>query len=73
MTPPQVLCGGGLAFWRPPPMMSLKPTRVSGALGFGLLIVKVSDVVAPMEIEDAPNDLLIEGGTGGFTVMKAVA
>jgi hypothetical protein len=47
---------------RPAGSISVKPTPVSGASGFELVMVKARLVVPPSGISAAPNDLLIVGG-----------
>src|SRR5262249_8242016 len=60
--PQEVLAPGVLATCNPEGSASVNPTPVSDTVELGLVMVKVSVVVAPSRMADAPNPLLIEGG-----------
>jgi hypothetical protein len=56
---------------RPVGKVSLKPTPVSAAVVFGLVMVKVSEVVPFSGMVDGLNELLMVGGA--TTVIEALA
>src|SRR5438552_18179272 len=60
----------GVATTRPPGSVSPKATPVSATVALGLVMVKLSVVVAPRLMLAAPNALLMFGGL--ITVMLAV-
>ena len=61
--PPHVLLSAlGVAITRPAGRMSVKAIPFSATVGFGLLMVKVSDVAPFNGIWAAPNALLMVGG-----------
>src|SRR5262245_41525120 len=51
--------------------VSVNATPVSGSAAFGLLSVKLSDVICPTWIDAAPNDFIIVGAEA--TVRSAIA
>src|SRR5215470_18305804 len=69
--PQEVLAPGVAATCNPEGSASVNPTPLSATVEFGFIIVKVSVVVPPTGMVEAPNPLLIEGGP--TTVMLAEA
>lgn len=63
----------GVATTRPAGRASVNPTPVTLVELLGLVMVKLSDVVPPTAIEDAPNVLAIVGAASAFTWMLADA
>src|SRR5260221_653752 len=71
--PPQVLLRLlGVATTSPAGRMSVKAIPLSATVVFGLLMVKVSDVVPFSAIVEGLNTLAIEGGASTFTLAEAV-
>src|ERR1700722_93648 len=71
--PPQLpVSPFGVATFNPLGNESITPTPVSDAVAFGLVIVKLSDVVPFRRMLLAPNDLLIVGGATTVSVAEAV-
>src|SRR5258708_245764 len=71
--PPQVLLRLlGVATTSPAGRLSVKAIPLSATVVFGLLMVKVSDVVPFSAIVDGLNTLAIEGGASTFTLADAV-
>src|SRR5215470_16216438 len=69
--PQEVLAPGVAATCNPEGSASVNPTPLSDTVEFGFIIVKVSVVVPPTGMVEAPNPLLIDGGP--TTVMLAEA
>src|SRR5215470_1449871 len=63
----------GVATTRPAGRLSVKPTPVREAAPLGLAMVKLSDVVPPTGMVEAPNDLDIVGGDWVEFAVLAVA
>ncbi len=72
--PPQIgpVAPPELATTRPLGKLSVKPTPVR-LEAFVLLMVKVSDVLCPILIDEAPNAFVIEGGESVVTLIDAFA
>ena len=63
----------GVATTKPAGRVSVNPMPPRATVVLGLVIVKLSDVAAPTEIEDAPNALEIVGAATAFTMRVAEA
>lgn len=71
--PPQVLLSNGVdATTRPTGSVSVNASAESTLLEFGLVMLKVSDVVPFSGMLSAPNDFVIDGGAATLRLAVAV-